>query len=107
MTHKPNVGDIVHVRGKVINVSRGDESVHLIEFQEQCSKFQERVSRAWVRDSDIVHIELRPLAVGDYVGLAAGLRGTIKAIDGAVAWVCHGHECYVTLKLNELARCEP
>lgn len=97
MTHKPNVGDIVHVRGEVTEMRAG---MWHIEFDNVAGPL-------WVISSSIVHIEPRPLAVGDYVGLAAGLRGTIKAIDGAVAWVCNGHECYVTLKLNELARCEP
>ena len=76
------VGDVVHVRGTVkriqwdsktlpYQVSFGDGSLH-----------------SWVPTADIVHVEPRPLAVGDEVTWGNGLTNyRILHIDNRVAFL--------------------
>jgi hypothetical protein len=100
MTTKPNVGDIVHVRAKVIGIDR-DDSIQVIYSVH--GVFEWSCSRAWVENSSIVHIEPRPLAVGDRIGP----HGVIKAIDGEWAWVKYGDDCHSTESIHKLRRHQP
>jgi hypothetical protein len=58
---------------------------------------------SWVSAADIVHIEPRPLKVGDRVRTDLSGDGDILAIDGNDAWLRMG-ACRATFPLSDLTR---
>lgn len=96
---KTQIGDTVHVRGKII--ADGVEGVHV--------RFA-RGDRANVAYGDIVHVEPLPLAVGDRVNTAAAenpTTGEIIAIHKTCAWVRYdaiGGDAYALRSLDQLVR---
>lgn len=78
---KPQVGDVVHVRGEVTNDPNSDGNIPVRFVPNTYSSF-------YVTPSAIVHIEPRPLKVGDRVRVEQESRnGMILAIDGKEAWI--------------------
>lgn len=68
----PKVGDVVHVRGVVNQVL--SDGIHL--------------DGIWFALRDIVHVDPRPLKVGDRVRIGAGgARALVLAVDGDEAWL--------------------
>jgi hypothetical protein len=95
------VGDTVHVKMRVIEA--GPTSVNLERLVGQPGTY------AWVARSEIVHVDPRPLQVGDKVRVTTGTRerGELIAVDGTEAWVKWPSGCRSTWLLSNLARVEP
>lgn len=85
---KIEVGDSVYVRAEVYEVD-GDRAY---------------IGVTWVRESEIIHVEPRPLKVGDEVRFKQGLyRGEIRHIENDFAMVRFNDAC-IAAKLNDLVR---
>ena len=90
------VGDIVHIRGRVLHLSNTPQYVSYIG----CA-IGEASSPIWIPKSEIIHVEPRPLKVGDNVKFGGG-HGNIRAIEDGVAWVRSKDGHYTTCILTEL-----
>lgn len=106
-SQKPNVGDIVHIRVRVV-VSHGGCSIGVIPAHWQDHECN-RKSNYLVLAPDILKVEERPLAVGDWVwgeDWKEGLVGTprIVAIDEDKAWLKFQDGSRGTYKLCVLKR---
>jgi hypothetical protein len=91
------VGDIVHIRGRVLHLSNTPQYVNYIG----CA-IGEPSSPIWIPKSEIIHVEPCPLKVGDRVITDFGYFGTILAINDDVAWIKFEIGVYTTRKLSEL-----
>jgi hypothetical protein len=80
-TKEIRVGDVVHVRGEVVEVMAGG-----------AIRIRDRLGPSNYDLRDIVHVEPRPLRAGDKVRPgpghpSRGIAGEIIAIAGEYAWV--------------------
>lgn len=91
------VGDVVHVRGKVMPRDHGTHNVNIGFLNDLGGRSQMLVSR-----NEILHVEPRPLQVGEKVR-ASGMTATIRALDANYAWLCFG-ETYGTYTLDQVVR---
>ena len=88
MTVDPNTlkeGDIVHVRATVLHRASGMGAA--------CWTIEAGSGVVTIRQSQIVHVEPRPLKTNDTcIDKVTGWRGKIAAVDGSEAWVRWGRE---------------
>jgi hypothetical protein len=95
------VGDVVHVRANVLEI--GKFGCPIVEIKDAASDCH---GRTHISSETIVHIEPRPLQIGDRVKrpVFRNTGGEIRAIDGTIAWIKHDDGCYANATLAELER---
>lgn len=102
MALKPQVGDVVHVRGTVTSVQNFALALPIgVKFGGG--------DAIWLIREAIIHIERAPLKVGDRVLWRGDGAGTIAAIDGVFAWLKgwpNDAGGYATANLDELERAD-
>lgn len=87
------VGDVVHVRFEVATITK--------DGKEALIRGSERNSGSYVPIEWIVHVEPRPLKVGDKV-IFERFNGVILAIDNSIAWIKFKDGSYGNKYLNAL-----
>jgi hypothetical protein len=93
---KLNPGDIVHVKGTVVDFFRDPA-------RPQVRVEMERGHQTWVSPDAVVHHEKRPPRSGDAVRWRTGQSlGKVLAIDEGMAWVRTNAGMRSTIPLNEL-----
>lgn len=91
------VGDVVHVRGVAESAAEGWVSVNFGDFAHTASGID-------IQQTCVVHVEPRPLAVGDKVRELDHHIGEVRAIDGDQVWVLWQSGCRETYLAVNLSR---
>ena len=97
------VGDVVHVRGEVLEV-RCDSGEFLVACRDEANNPLSVAYRAVVSNDRVVHVEPRPLKVGDRVKDDRGYKGIIVAQCRGEFWVDYGDDGCFTWGADELER---
>lgn len=96
---RAEVGDIVHVKAVVQDKSSGGKRFYV----KVDTYAPDSCIHVWVAESAIVHVDPRPLQVGDRVA-ANDLRGVILALTEKYAWVDEGGPNPYTYPLSRLRK---
>lgn len=81
------IGDVVHVRGKISDLDTSDPSASILFHVE----FAGGGPGYWASKGDIVHVEPRPLALGDTVRHES-CGWVVKGMEGDNLWLRRGYD---------------
>lgn len=98
MTMDIKVGDVVHVRATVVRAADEDGEVRV-----WVNRRLGTAQQLFIAASEIVHVEPRPLQVGDQCRVFGHLV-KIACLGGDSAWVQYLDESYGTVHLSKVER---
>ena len=91
------IGDVVHVAGRVVSLDNEE-----IQIDVPAKRPSERTWSVWVGPSQILHVEPRPVEVGDQVEWNGTTQCVVRAIEGEEAWVLRPDGTHFTANVSLL-----